>query len=552
MRILLSFVAGTLAVSALILFTGRYDARNDRYAAASATRLFDLHLTDSELDSLAPDLADFREGYKALHGLSYPNDLANPLVFQPWAASAATNGPEARPKWLQSINKESISRENLPFLSATELSVLIRERVITSSELTRLYINRLKAFDDSLKCVITLMENEALAAAQRADSEIAAGKYRGPLHGLPYGLKDLFSVKGVKTTWGSVPYKDQVLDETATIVEKLDEAGAILVAKLSVGELAWGDVWFGGKTKNPWNLKRGSSGSSAGSASATAAGLVAFAIGTETWGSIISPSTECGVSGLRPTFGTVSRHGGMVLSWSMDKPGPIARSATDLALVYDVIRGADGKDAAVRDVLFRFDAPKSKPNLQVGVAATLFDRKYRMRSNDSLALVTLKNAGVSFTDITWPEVPGGMDIILSAEAGAAFDELVRSNRDDEMVRQIRNAWPNVLRAARFVPAVEYIQANRQRTRLIRETEALFNNVDVIVTPSFGGSQLLLTNLTGHPAVVVPTGFDERGVPTSITFVGRLGGDADAITMAAFYQTLTTHHKGVPPGFTALK
>jgi Asp-tRNA(Asn)/Glu-tRNA(Gln) amidotransferase A subunit family amidase len=550
MRGFITFFAGAVLTLALLFITGQLSFHGNshtRSAAEAYTSLIDLPLTASELDSLTPDLGDFKTGYAGIRSQAFPNALAFPMVFDPAPGVSFPASPsDKNPAWLASINPESISSENLAFLSATELSVLIRTRKITSTELTTLYLDRLKKHNDSLECVITLLEESALAAAAKADAEIAAGNYRGPLHGLPYGIKDLFAVRGTKTTWGSVPFKDQVIDETATIVQKLDEAGAILVAKLTLGELAWGDVWFGGMTRNPWNRKRGSSGSSAGSASATAAGLVAFAIGTETWGSIVSPSTECGVSGLRPSFGTVSRHGGMVLSWSMDKPGPIARSVNDLALVYDVIRGADAKDAATRDIAFTFN-PGNKA-FRLGVADSLFSRKYRMHANDSTALEALRNAGTTLVSKTWPEVPAGMDIILSAEAGAAFDELVRSNKDDQLVRQIRNAWPNVFRASRFIPAVEYIQASRIRTTLIAQTEALFTDVDVIVTPSFAGSQLLLTNLTGHPCVVVPTGFDERGNPTSITFVGKLFADSKVLEAAAWYQQLTAHHKKVPPAF----
>ncbi|HET9480780.1 MAG TPA: amidase, partial [Candidatus Polarisedimenticolia bacterium] len=388
--------------------------------------------------------------------------------------------------------------------------------------------------------------------------EIAAGKWRGPLHGVPWGAKDLLAVPGHPTTWGSVPFKEQVRDETATVASRLEEAGAVLVAKLSVGELAWGDVWFGGMTKNPWNTEQGSSGSSAGSAATTAAGLVGFAIGTETLGSIVSPCTRCGASGLRPTFGRVSRHGAMALSWSMDKIGPIARSVEDLAMIFHAIHGADGLDATAVSRPFTWPAERPVTAMRVGYVESLFEedraaevndetarRSIReWQENDRLTLEALRGMGLNLVPIRLPETYPVQPLvcILTAEAATAFDALTRTGRDDLMVRQEADAWPNVFRQGQLIPAVEYLRASRIRTLLMREMNQLMFDVDVYVAPTYGGSNLLTTNLTGHPAVVVPNGFRASdGTPTSITFTGRLYGESEVLAVAMAYQEATGHH-----------
>ncbi len=368
------------------------------------------------------------------------------------------------------------------------------------------------------------------------------------MHGIPYGAKDLLAKKGYKTTWGAVPYKDQQFDEDATVIKKLHDAGAVLVAKLTLGALAWGDVWFGEKTRNPWNLEQGSSGSSAGSASATAAGLVPFAIGSETWGSIVSPSTRCGITGLRPTFGRVSRAGAMALSWSMDKLGPICRTVEDCAIVFNAIYGPDGKDQSVTDYPFHYDARMNIKQLRVGYLKSAFDEDYGMKESDSLTLEKIRSMGIELIPIDLPDMPvSSLSFILSAEAAAAFDELTLSNKDDQLVRQIRNAWPNVFRASRFIPAVEYIQANRLRYQLIQEMHKLMNEVDIYLAPSFSDN-LLLTNLTGHPCVVLPNGFNENNSPVSISFTGRLYEEGKLIAFADAYQRATEFHKKHPEGF----
>jgi Asp-tRNA(Asn)/Glu-tRNA(Gln) amidotransferase A subunit family amidase len=444
--------------------------------------------------------------------------------------------------------------EAIAFLPAVELGRHVRDRRISSRELTALYLDRLRRFDPQLQCVVTLTEERALEAAERADAEIERGLWRGPLHGVPWGAKDLLAVRGYPTTWGAGPYRDQAIDEDATVVRRLDEAGAVLVAKLTLGELAWGDVWFGGTTKNPWKLDQGSSGSSAGPAAAVAAGLVGFAIGSETWGSIVSPSTRCGVTGLRPSFGRVSRHGAMALSWSMDKLGPLCRSVEDCALVLEAIHGADGLDPTAVDRPFAWDAELDQGRLRVGYLRSLFEREpepeededpARLREAHALdleVLEVLRSLGIELSPVELPRLPvGSLSFILSAEAAAAFSELTLSNRDDELVRQVDQAWPNELRKARTIPAVEYLHANRVRTLLMRETARAFAEVDVVVAPSFTGDTLLLTNLTGHPAVVVPDGFTADGTPTSITFLGRLYGEAETLVVARAYQEATGFH-----------
>ena len=522
---------------------------------ASAQKVIALEFSDAEIDSMQSDLADYRKGYEALRGVSIPNDVPPALVFDPVPGRdlRPAGGKKApAPVWSQPRKmKRPSNLEDVAFWSVRDLAELIRTKQVTSTELTTMYIERLKRYDPKLLCVVSLTEERALASAKKADEEIASGKYRGLLHGIPYGAKDLLSVKGTKTTWGSVPYKEQSIDQTATVVQRLDDAGAVLIAKLTLGELAWGDVWFGGMTRNPWNLEDGSSGSSAGSASATSAGCVAFAIGTETWGSIVSPSTRCGVTGLRPTFGRVSRAGAMALSWSMDKIGPICRTVEDCAIVLDVIDGPDGLDAAVVDAPFAYSARTKLADIKIGYVKALFDEDYPNKANDAAVLDKLRELGATLVPVELPRFPAeGLTCILAAEAAAAFDELTRMNRDDQLVRQIKNAWPNTFRAARFIPAVEYIQANRVRTLLMREMETM--PVDVYITPAFGGDNLLYNNLTGHPCVVLPNGFNDKGSPTSITFMGRLFEEGKVLAVAKAYQDATGFHLKHPEMFAAAK
>jgi Asp-tRNA(Asn)/Glu-tRNA(Gln) amidotransferase A subunit family amidase len=517
---------------------------------AEASKIIGMEFTPAERDSMIEELEDIREDYETLRSLNLPNSTPPSLVFNPVPVGKAFEHEQKSIVWDIPGNVElPENRSDLAFYTVKELASLIRSKKITSVELTTFFIDRLKQYGDTLEAIVTLTEERALKQAARMDQELARGQYRGPLHGIPYGLKDLFAVEGYPTTWGAAPYKDQVINETATVVKKLDEAGAVLVAKTTLGALAYGDVWFGGKTRNPWNLEQGSSGSSAGSASVTAAGLVPFSIGTETLGSIVSPSSRCGTTGLRPTFGRVSRHGAMALSWSMDKIGPITRSVDDAALVFNAIYGPDGKDQSIHDLPFNYTEEVDLSKLRIGYLKSAFERDYYNRERDSLTLAVLRDLGAELIPIELPDYPAGaMTFLLTAEAAAAFDELTLSNRDDEMVRQTQNAWPNLFRAARFVPAVEYIQANRARYELIQKMDSVMQQVDVYVSPAFGGGNLVLTNLTGHPSVVLPNGFREDGTPTSITFMGDLFDEATVLAVAAKYQEATDFHKRHPELF----
>jgi len=555
-----------VALVLLPLFVAAGDQPDDQaisdQAIADAASVMGLEFTDAERDSLAGDLDDARQSYQTLRENLADNAVApalrfDPLFWQPARTlelSRAAAAPDARQRWTfaDDVQRPADPAE-LAWMTVGELASLLRSGQTTSVELTRLALDRLRRHDDQLHCVITLLGDRALEHARRADQEAAAGRFRGPLHGIPCGVKDLLSIPDHPTTWGAAPYRDQTRPELATVCRRLDEAGAVIVAKLTLGALAWGDVWFDGMTRNPWNLEQGSSGSSAGSSSAVSAGLVPFAIGTETWGSIVSPSTRCGVTGLRPTFGRVSRHGAMALSWSMDKIGPITRSVDDAAMVLDAIMGTDGLDPTVIDAPFRPDtAPLA--TIRVGYLANLFEADEDEDDDPGLALNravldVLRDAGLELVPVRLPDRdPYPQAIMLSAEAAAAFQELTLSGRDDLLVRQIRNAWPNVFRAAHFIPAVEYLQAARQRLLLMRDFEALFAAVDVYVTPSFGGAGLLMTNLTGHPQLVLPDGFLPDGSPHSVSFVGDLFGEAELVAVARAYEELTSWQQERPAGF----
>ena len=516
----------------------------------NAEKIIGIDFTDAERDSMLDNLNEHLNSYKKLREFEIKNSLSPSLLFNPIPINFEFPKEEYEIKFGDySYVKMSSNENDLAFFSVGELAELIRTKQITSTDLTKFFLERLEKFDPILHCVITLTEERALHQAKLMDDEIAAGKYRGMLHGIPFGVKDLLSTKDYKTTWGATPFKDQLIPEDAIVITKLEEAGAVLCAKLTMGALAWGDVWFGGMTRNPWDTTKGSSGSSAGSASSVGAGLLPFAIGTETWGSIVSPSTICGTTGLRPTYGRVSRTGAMALSWSMDKIGPICRTAEDLAIVFNSIYGEDGIDQTLYNFPFNYSPQIDLQTLKVGYLKKDFDKEYDFHLNDSITLAILKGLGVNLVPFELPEFPvNEMSFILSTEAAAVFDELTRSNKDDLMVRQIKNAWPNTFRAARFIPAVEYINANRIRFLLIKEMEKLMNDVDLYIAPSWEGDNLLLTNLTGHPCVVLPNGFSESGNPTSISFIGRLFDEGRLIAFAKAYQDATEFHKKHPAGF----
>ncbi len=517
----------------------------------AAEQLFNLEFSAAERDSLLDEVTNAIENYKAINEVEIPNSVPPAFIFSPVPLAYKPNFSDNHTDYVPPRNvKLPLNSEDLCFYTVAELSELIRTRQVTSLELTQMYLGRLKRFDSKLFCVVTLLEDRAIEHAKAMDKELQAGKYRGPLHGIPYGAKDLLALEGVPLTFGSAIYKEQIPTITSPVIEKLHEAGAILLAKLSLGELAWGDVWHGGKTRNPWNPETGSSGSSAGSASAVAAGLVPFAIGSETWGSIVSPSTVCGVTGLRPTFGRVSRTGAMALSWTMDKIGPIARTAQDCAIVLGSISGLDGIDPTLADVPLNLNLARDPRKLRVGYTKDYFGQEYSMKTNDSLALQTLKSLGIELIPVTISEKypVSAISFILTTEAAAAFSDLTLTGKDDLMVRQAKRAWPNTFRAARLIPAVEYLQANRIRSLIIEEFSGIFNQVDVMVTPSFVGDQLLMTNLTGHPALSVPTGFSEDGMPTSITIVGNWFREDNVLLLGKAFQEKTNFFRKKPKGF----
>ena len=523
----------------------------------AAETMIGLSLTEEERELLVDNLNDQLENYQALRDADIPNSRAPAFTFDPRRGGAeipSGEGADGATLPLPTTTRPD-APEDLAYASLPELSHLVRTQKVSSRELTRRSLERLKEHNSDLNAVISYTEERAMAAAEQADEEIANGNWRGPLHGIPYGAKDLLAVEGTRTTWGATPYQDQRIDETAAVVEKLDDAGAVLVAKLSLGALAWGDVWFDGTTKNPWNLDQGSSGSSAGPAAAVSAGCVPFAIGSETLGSIVSPSTRCGVTGHRPTYGTVSRHGAMALSWTMDKLGPITRSAAGSALVYDAIRGATPGDPASVDAPFPFDAGTDPTDLAVGYVAGAFEGDYDNQEADQQTLEVLRSMGVELRAVEMPsDLPvGAMISTLDVEAATAFDDLTRSNGIDELVRQGENTWPNVFRTARFIPAVEFLQMNRLRVDLMEAMHEAMAEVDVLVSPSFQGGTLSITNLTGHPCVCVPNAFrpveegpDVRRQPGSISFVGALYRDDAALELAHAYQQETDFHERRPP------
>lgn len=546
-RILIA-VAGTLLIFSFI----RSDLKDISIEdIGHAANLIGLEFTLQEKDSMQEGLIEQRNHYQEIRGFPLDNDTPPAFLFNPLPQDFRMSTVQQAVQWDIPENMDLPADDSdLAFFSILELASLIKNGKISSVELTRFYIQRLKDYGDTLQCVVSITEELALKQAEKADRELAGGKYRGPLHGIPYGVKDLLAVEGYPTTWGAAPYKDQVIPETATVVKKLDSAGAVLIVKLTLGALAWGDVWYGGITKNPWDLTQGSSGSSAGSASATAAGLVPFAIGSETWGSIVSPSTRCGVTGLRPSYGRVSRTGAMALSWTMDKLGPICRTAVDCAIVFQAIHGMDNSDPTLIPAPFNFDMAADARALRIGYLRELFEEDTYNGKNDKAMLKTFQEAGIDLRPVSLPDgIPSNaLSIILSAESAAAFDELTRSDRDSLLVRQIKNAWPNAFRQSRFIPAVEYINANRIRYQLIQELNQVFKDYDAVITPSFGGDQLLITNLTGHPCMVLPNGFNERGQPTSFSIIGNLFGEEKILTVAKMYQELTDYENMHPPLF----
>ena len=514
----------------------------DEQALREALKVSGLQFTDAELAQLLPAALDRIGEYAALRSRSIGNAVAPASHFRPLEGSPTVTAeqlPAADPL-PDAIRPDDL--QELLWAQIPQLASLVKTKQVSCLELTELFLARLKEVDPILHCVISYTEQRARDQAKLLDAEIAAGKWRGPLHGIPYGVKDLCAVKGTKTSWGAMPYKDQVIEVDAAVVQKLDAAGAVLLAKTTLGALAMGDVWYGGKTLSPWNTERGSSGSSAGSASAVGAGALPFAIGSETLGSIVSPSTRCGNSSLRPTFGRVSRHGAMALSWSMDKLGPICRSLQDTAIVLDAIEGPDGLDLDCIDRPFEIPGNTDIAAWKIGYSAKAFEDSRNHRH----VLDELKGLGAELIEVDLPDYPvWPMMVILFAESACAFDELTRTDADDELVEQGPQAWPNSFRAARLIPAVEYIRAQRLRTLLMRDTARSLSGVDAYIAPAGNFRSLGITNLTGHPSLVAPCGFGDNRMPRAITFIGHPYDEARLIAIGDAWQRVTDYHQKRP-------
>jgi Asp-tRNA(Asn)/Glu-tRNA(Gln) amidotransferase A subunit family amidase len=525
-----------------------------------ASAVAGVRFTEEQLDAMLRDVNKNLTRYGDLRRTQLDNSVAPPLYFNPIVPGTKIDRvkkpfrPSSRPSVGRPQNLEAVA-----FWPVTQLAELLRTKQATSVELTQMYLERLKRHNPKLLCAVTITEDLALRQAREADREIGAGRYRGPLHGIPYGVKDIGSVKGYPTTWGAAPFKNRVIDVDATVVSRLNQAGAVLVAKLATGELALDDQWFGGQTKNPWDLSMGSQGSSAGPGSATAAGLLGFSIGTETGGSIMEPSGICGVTGLRPTYGRVSRYGFMTLTWSLDKIGPMCRSVEDCALVLDAIQGPDDKDLTLCDIPFNWDAAVDVRKLRVGYLKAAFANTRQtpqVNANDAAALEKIRSLGVSLVEVALPEHADlDIGVIIYGEGNAALYDPIET-QPDTLVRQDRVANQHSLR---LLPAVEYLNAQRIRTLLMEDMARVMENIDVYILPFDYGDYTPnpiatlntgVTNLTGHPGVAVPHGFNEKGNPTSITFIGKLFGEAEMLALAKAYQDATSWHLKHPPLFAS--
>ena len=571
-----TLIAASAAAPALAQQPASAPQRVDRLRLDAAESLFGVDFNEAEEQMALNSVNRNLDSYDQLRKLNIPLDTEPAITFRPYLPGKKPTGkstPGAKLKFARPVVPANLKPEQIAFLPVTALATLIESKRITSTELTTIYLDRLKKYGETLKCVVTLTEELALKQAADADAEIKAGRYRGPLHGIPWGAKDLLATKGIKTTWGATPYKDQVIDVDATVVERLREAGAVLVAKLSMGALAQGGVWFGGSTRNPWNTERSSSGSSAGPGAATAAGLVGFSIGTETLGSIISPSVTNGVTGLRPTYGRVSRYGAMALSWTMDKIGPMCRSVEDCVLVLNAIYGGDGKDDTCTDAPLEWNSISTPPSgggagkpapplasLKIGYIQKEFEgapnnpnpteaQRQTFSGRSAMyaeALDVFRKAGAKLEPMAMPDFPSqAIGFVLSAEAAAAFDDLTRNKEQlASLTGQSPGDWPNTFRSSRFIPAVEYIRAMRARRLLMQKMDELMSQYDVFLSPAPGSSSLQVTNLTGHPAIVLKSGFIDN-MPQSIMLTGRLYDEATLCRVALAYEQATEWHKRNP-------
>lgn len=532
----------------------------------AAEDLFGVEYTDSEREQMKAAFAEPNGALTALRAFEKPNSLAPALVFDPRLPGVDYPAHRDRVN-LPSLTKTLPSSDtDIAFSSVVDLANWIKSGQLSSERLTQIYLARIEKHGSNLEAYITVTGELALSQARQADGEIAAGQYKGPLHGIPYAAKDLLDTDGIKTTYGAAPFKDRVPDVDATLITKLREAGAVLLGKTSLGALAYGDIWFGGVTRNPWNMQEGSSGSSAGSCSTVAAGLCAFALGTETLGSIISPSTRCGTTGLRPTFGRVSRAGAMALCWSMDKIGPIVRSSEDAAAVMSVINGYDVGDASSLPSGFNYNHRQNLSGLTLGYDPAWFENA---DTGQKAALEAAKASGVKIKPLSdiLPELPyGALGNLLIAEAAAAFEMLTLDGRDDLMTWQEDNAWPNSFRTARFNSAIDFIQSDRIRRLAMEAMHKVFEEVDMLISPPFAGGLLQVTNYTGHPALVMRSGFSEQpartlfgneqvdaesaraNVPNSIVLWGPLFEDASLVRLGKDIEAALGEAVKRPSGF----
>ncbi len=548
------FVASLAAMSALASHSAVHansanDASNSRDAAnalddvdptisastiAEAEKLMGITFTQSERDQIARTVSEHLELFSARARFgALDNQLAPATVFRVLLPGESSL-PRVREKVAFFSRKQTnapSSDDDLDWASVEQLSAWLHAGTVSSRTLVERSLARLKKSQDTLHCVITLVQEQALAEADERDAELKSGKSRGVLHGIPYGLKDLFDTAGIKTTWGGEPWRDRVPTTDATVVTRLRAAGAVLVAKTALGALAYGDIWFGGMCRNPWNPAQGSSGSSAGSASTVAAGCVPFAIGTETLGSIVSPCTRCGTTGLRPTFGRVARDGAMALCWSWDKIGPITRSVIDTGLVLEAINGASDGDAS--SVTMPFIAPRMPHARAMRLA---YDPAwFEGASNASRqALDAARAVGAVLVEqsITPPTDPSILVVSLMSEAAAAFEEMTRSNSDDQLSWQADEAWPNSFRKTWFIPAIELVQAERVRRVFMQWMRSALRDCDALILPPFAGGMLTITNATGHPTLCLRAGFDEPAHPTSITLIGHPFDESTLISIGA--------------------
>lgn len=555
-------VAGAVATNAFAQQQGPTGPVS-RETVDCAETITGLDFHSAEEEAIARSLNGNLSTYQQLRQIEIPHDTEVALTFRPYLPGEKPAGPATpgRPVRFSKPAAAAIKRpanlEDVAFWPVTRLAALIERRLVTSTELTKMYLARLERYQPTLNFAVTITKDLALQQAAEADKAIAAGKYKGPLHGIPWGAKDLFATKGIATTWGAEPYVNQVPDYDATIVERLRDAGAVLVAKLTMGALAQGDQWFGGRTRNPWNPQQGSSGSSAGPGSATAAGCVGFSIGTETRGSIISPSTVNGVVGLRPTYGRVSRYGAMELSWTMDKVGPMCRSVEDCVIVFNAIYGPDGRDESVADAAFTWNPAAPLAGYRIAYVRSDFEpaaagqgqgrgggrggantaqqqaAAAERLKNMQQVLVEYQKLGATLEPVDLPDYPANaLSFVLSVESAAAFDDLLRSRGTDLMTN---SSWPATFRANRFVPAVEYIRAQRIRTLLMREWGAFMDKYNAFISSNNAG--LAATNLTGHPAIAVKCGFVSN-LPQTLMVTGRLYDEAAICRIAMAYEQAT--------------